>query len=482
MKTPQKPEMEPSQPPSEKPSGKTEEEKPESQTPAEEGETKDGKQHPTLLDLPDRAEEIEETEDIEEELSSNHPLKILVTGGAGFIGSHVVDAYVGAGHEVTVIDDFSTGFRGNLNPKARLIEMDICDGDNQPLIELFEKEKFDVVNHHAADPGYSNGFDDPIFNADSNITGTVAVLDACVRTGVKKLIFASSWKVYDSVGLEEEMKGLKPVIEHAFLHPCSPEGLSKYSAELYIKLFSQRYPDLEYTILRYANVYGPRGHGVVTNFISSLLSEKQCLIQTHTGTRGMEMDYVFVKDVAHANLVALKKGSGETLNIGMGLPIYTRSLWQQICNTLVKSGIERTIHSLRCEQASYSFERIYLDISRAGKVFMWFPMTHLKEGLKATVAHELERLKRSNGVMETKGTREEPQASEDQQEDNEVEETKAEEADDESEEFEETEAETLSRSLSVSTTWLDKKSQNPVRNLIMLLGFLLIVARWFENY
>src|SRR5579859_220551 len=175
-------------------------------------------------------------------------MKILVTGGAGFIGSHVVDAYLEAGHQVVIVDDLSTGKKENLNPKAKFYQMDILD---DKLQHILQDEHIEVVNHHAAQIKVKASLEDPYFDVKVNVLGSVLLLDLCRRAGVRKFIFASS----GGAMYGEAENG--PLNEETLPRPFSVYGASKVSVEHYLDVFAQNF-GLEYVTLRYANVYGPR--------------------------------------------------------------------------------------------------------------------------------------------------------------------------------------------------------------------------------
>ncbi|OGV07266.1 MAG: UDP-glucose 4-epimerase, partial [Ignavibacteria bacterium RIFOXYB2_FULL_36_7] len=225
-------------------------------------------------------------------------MKILVTGGAGFIASHITDAFINEGHSVTVIDNLSTGFEKNVNPKAKFINADIGDTN---LLQLFEKEKFDVVNHHAAQMDVRKSVADPAFDANTNIIGTINLLQCCIKTNVKKFMFASTG------GAVYGEQNYFPADENHPTSPCSPYGISKLAVEKYLFFYKFQY-NFNYTVLRYANIYGPRQNskgeaGVVAIFTTKLLANEQPVIN---GTGKQTRDYVYVGDVVKANLTTLK--------------------------------------------------------------------------------------------------------------------------------------------------------------------------------
>ena len=230
--------------------------------------------------------------------------KVLVTGGAGFIGSHVVDALIKQGHEVVVVDNLSAGKKDNINPQARLYQMDICDPE---LGKLFAQEKIDFVSHHAAQIDVRKSVESPQFDAQVNISGLLNLLENCRQYQVKGVVFASS-----GGAIHGEPKNL-PVSETTSKGPFSPYGISKLSSEYYLYYY-HRVHGLPYITLRYSNVYGPRQDtggeaGVIAIFIGKLLSGKTASI---FGDGEQIRDYVYVEDVAAASLRAFRKLSGPT--------------------------------------------------------------------------------------------------------------------------------------------------------------------------
>ena len=227
-------------------------------------------------------------------------MRIVVTGGAGFIASNITDAYIERGHEVHIFDDFSTGQRANLNPKATLHQIDIADSQSAKLIEQI---KPDILSHHAAQMDVRHSVADPTFDARVNIFGFINLLEGCKNAGVKKVIFASSGgAVY---GEQESF----PAPESHATQPASPYGVSKRTGELYLSYYHQTF-GLPYIALRYANVYGPRQStkgeaGVVAIFLSLLLTGKAPVIN---GDGKQTRDYVYVGDVVAANVAALDSG------------------------------------------------------------------------------------------------------------------------------------------------------------------------------
>ena len=299
-------------------------------------------------------------------------MKILVTGGAGFIASHIADAFINEGHSVTILDNLSTGFEKNINPKANFVKGDICDKD---ISSLFEKEKFDIVNHHAAQMDVRRSVADPAFDANTNIIGTLNLLQNSVKTGVKKFMFASTG------GAVYGEQNYFPADEEHLTSPLSPYGISKLAVEKYLYFYRVQY-NLNYTILRYANIYGPRQSpmgeaGVVAIFTSKLLRNEQPVIN---GSGKQTRDYVFVGDVVKANITTLNDGNSDIYNIGTGKETDVNQLFQ-LLNNIVGNGMsEKHGPAAPGEQM-----RSVITSEKIFKKFNWKPSTNLEEGLRKTV-------------------------------------------------------------------------------------------------
>jgi UDP-glucose 4-epimerase len=300
-------------------------------------------------------------------------MKIVVTGGAGFIASHIVDAYIADGHEVHIVDDFSTGREANVNSKAVVHRLDIADSNT---VKLIADLKPDVLNHHAAQMDVRRSVADPAFDARVNIIGFVNLLQGCVAAGVKKVIFASSGgAVY---GDKEPI----PAAEAHATEPLSPYGVSKRTGELYLDYYYMAF-GLPYVALRYANVYGPRQSskgeaGVVAIFIDRLLSENSPIIN---GDGKQTRDYVFVGDVVAANLAALRTPFIGAVNIGTGQETDVVT----ICRSL-RSGLGSSIEATYGPAKTGEQRRSCLAVGFAAKVLGWRPVTSLDQGLQKTIA------------------------------------------------------------------------------------------------
>jgi len=298
-------------------------------------------------------------------------MKILVTGGAGFIASQIADAYILEGHEVHILDNLSTGFEKNINPKAIFINSDIT---SQSILSLFKKERFDVVNHHAAQIDVRKSVNDPIFDANTNILGTINLLQAAVKTGVKKFMFASTG---GAVYGEQEYF---PADEKHPTNPVSPYGITKLCIEKYLFFYKIEYK-LNYTILRYANVYGPRQNpfgeaGVVAIFTNKLLKNENPVIN---GDGEQTRDYVFVEDVVKANVIALNDNTSDIYNIGTGVETSVNELFAKLNQISGSKASEKHGPAPKGEQA-----RSVITSDKLYKKFNWKPSIKIEEGLKKT--------------------------------------------------------------------------------------------------
>ncbi len=300
-------------------------------------------------------------------------MKIVVTGGAGFIASHIVDAYVERGHDVHIVDDLSTGRQANINPNATFHRLDIS---NPRAATLITDLRPDILNHHAAQMEVRRSVEDPGFDAQINIIGFVNLLQACNEAAVKKVIFASSGgAVY---GDKEPI----PSGENHPTEPMSPYGVSKRTGELYLGYYYMAY-GLRFVALRYANVYGPRQSsygeaGVVAIFIDRLLSKKVPIIN---GDGRQTRDYVYVDDVVAANLAGLETTFVGPVNIGTGQETDVVTICESI-RTGLKSDIEATHGPAKTGEQ----RRSCLAVDLAAQMLNWKPATSLNEGLQKTIA------------------------------------------------------------------------------------------------
>lgn len=299
-------------------------------------------------------------------------MKVLVTGGAGFIGSHLVDALIQRGYQVVVVDNLSTGHLENINPAATFYQVNICSSE---LGEIFEKEKPELVNHHAAQTVVWKSMEDPAFDAEQNILGSLNLVLQCIRFGVKKIVYASS-----GGAIYGEPK-YRPVDESHPVDPVSCYGISKHTVEHYLQLSYLEY-SLNYVALRYSNVYGPRQSpkgeaGVVAIFTSQMLQKER---PTIFGKGDKTRDYVYISDVVTANLLAMGKGENGIYNVGTGVETSD----QEIFNLLTElTGYQGNPHYAPVRKGEIC--RICLDYSKARKAIGWQPQFSLREGLMETV-------------------------------------------------------------------------------------------------
>jgi UDP-glucose 4-epimerase len=311
-------------------------------------------------------------------------VRILVTGGAGFIGSHVVDAYIAAGHDVAVVDDLSTGRAENVNSAAHLHRLDLRDAAGVAhAIAHFRPE---LVNHHAAQSEVPKSVADPTYDAEVNIIGGLNVLRACVDHNVKKVIFISTG------GALYGEPDVVPCDEDHPVRPLSPYGTSKFAFEQYLGTFKRTF-GLDYTVLRYANIYGPRQdfHAeegrVIAIFAGRMLAGKPVTID---GDGEQSRDMLHVGDVAMSNLVALDRGSGGTYHISSGIPVTINELFRKLA--LLTDYKLAPDHGPRRKGDVF---RIALDNSRAREALGWEPKVNLEEGLSVTVDYFREQVSRA---------------------------------------------------------------------------------------
>jgi UDP-glucose 4-epimerase len=298
-------------------------------------------------------------------------MKILVTGGAGFIGSQVADAFIADGHDVYIIDNLSTGNEKNINHKAQFLKYEINSPD---ILKIFEKEKFDAVNHHAAQIDVRKSVNDPIFDASINILGTINLLQSCIKTGVKKFIFASTG---GAIYGEQEYF---PADENHPTKPVSPYGITKLTIEKYLFFYKNEY-GLNYTILRYANVYGPRQNplgeaGVVAIFTNKLIKNENPIIN---GNGNQTRDYVFIEDVVKANIINLNNNSSDIYNVGTGIEISVNEIFSKL--NKISGGIAEEKHGPAAKGEQL---RSVITSDKLYKKFDWKPSVKIDDGLKKT--------------------------------------------------------------------------------------------------
>lgn len=306
-------------------------------------------------------------------------MKVLVTGGAGFIGSHLVDRLVQEGHEVIIVDNLVTGKRRNINRAARFYKLDI---QSWRLERVFRNERPNVVMHLAAQMDVRKSVEDPMFDAQVNILGTLNVLQQAVKHGVRKVVFSSSG---GAIYGEQE---IYPAPESHVTRPLSPYGLSKLCGEQYLSYY-QRSSGLQVVSLRYANVYGPRQDpegeaGVVAIFIQKMLNNEQAVIN---GNGRQTRDFVFVEDVVEANLAVMGQETQGTYNVGTGVETSVNDLFRILIQHTGSTCKEVHGPAKKGEQA-----RSVIDNTRMRHELSWEPKADLTEGLKKTVEYFRERL------------------------------------------------------------------------------------------
>ncbi|TMQ71187.1 MAG: NAD-dependent epimerase/dehydratase family protein [Candidatus Eisenbacteria bacterium] len=300
-------------------------------------------------------------------------MRILITGGAGFIGSNVADRFVALGHEVAVLDDLSSGDRTFVPAAARFDHADITDA--AAVERCFAEFRPEIVDHHAAQIDVRRSVTEPRRDATINILGGIGLLEACTRHGVRKVVYAST-----GGALYGEGRVLPATEEHP-INPESPYGASKHALEHYLHLWKLLH-GLDYTVLRYPNVYGPRQNphgeaGVNAIFIGQMLEGKRPRI---FGTGEQVRDYLYVGDVVDANERALTAGSGEMLNLGTGVGTSVNQIFAELKRIIGFAG-EPLYEPARAGEV----QRITLDATRAGRVLGWRPRVPFAEGLRRTV-------------------------------------------------------------------------------------------------
>lgn len=300
-------------------------------------------------------------------------MKICITGGAGFIGSHITDAYLDLGHEVVVLDNLETGRERNLNPRATFVKGSVTDAD---LVErLFAEHTFEIVNHHAARGNPRLSVEDPIGFFEVNVAGGLRVLDAARRHGVRKVIYSSSGGcVYGELAFV-------PATEDHPLLPVDPYGASKECFETYVRAYGIQY-GLDYTILRYANIYGPRQNpngeaGVISIFAGRMLKSRPVTIN---GDGGQLRDYVYVSDCVRANVLSLSRAERATVNIGTGVGTSVNQVF-----TALSDIVGYDVPAVHWPAKGGEVPRNELDARRAAELLGWKPEVELQEGLRRTV-------------------------------------------------------------------------------------------------
>ncbi len=311
-------------------------------------------------------------------------MKIMLTGGAGFIGSNVAGGYIAAGHKVVVLDNLSSGRKENLNPGAKFYEVDIRSEEVERIMGV---ERPDVLNHHAAQISVPASVQDPLLDADINIKGILNLLEKAVKYGTKKFIFISSGGAIYGEATEY------PTSEDYPPRPLSPYAISKYVSEHYLNYYRHQY-GLRFTVLRYANIYGPRQipqgeAGVVAIFMTNIWNNRQSSLYHFPGDdEGMIRDYCYVGDVVKANIDALTKGENDVINIGTGKGTRTQTLYEIIYEAVkeIRPGTPGDLLNLsRHEARAGDITRSCLRVEKAREIMGWRPETGLKEGVGLTL-------------------------------------------------------------------------------------------------
>lgn len=318
-------------------------------------------------------------------------MRIIVTGGAGFIGSHLADALLTRGHQVAVLDDLSSGSRSNLSPNVEFFETDVRNSDQ--VLTVFESFQPDAVSHQAAQMSVSRSVREPGFDAEVNIVGLINVCAAAVRTGGRRVVFASSGGVlYGNVS--------SPAPEETPANPVSPYGISKWAGEKYLQFF-QRDQGLSAIALRYANVYGERQNphgeaGVVAIFCTRLLNGESATIN---GDGKYLRDYVHVSDVVQANVLALESQTSgfEAMNVGTGrgtdVNELAAALRHHCQNELRRRGLTEPLPEfLHGPERAGDLRSNLVDSRKAAKLLNWTPQVRLDRGLEQTAAWFAEKL------------------------------------------------------------------------------------------
>lgn len=295
--------------------------------------------------------------------------KILVTGGAGFIGSHLVNAYIGQGHQVVVIDDLSTGKKENLNPTATFYNADIRNLEQ--IKEIFLKEKPQIVNHHAAIAEVVKSLRDPRPTLEVNLLGTTNILVAGGEVSIEKILFASSGgtvygHIYNQAKETDETK------------PVSPYGLSKLLGEECLKFYANHY-GFDYLIFRYPNIYGPRQNpkgeaGVIAIFCDLIKNNQR---PTIFGDGNKTREYVYIDDIVNANTIGLTKANREIINLGWGEPTKDREIFDAIANAL--NFKEEPIFAPHRKGEAFS---VHLNTEKSAQILGWKPNIKIKEGIE----------------------------------------------------------------------------------------------------
>jgi UDP-glucose 4-epimerase len=302
-------------------------------------------------------------------------MRILVTGGAGFIGSHIVDQCIAAGHEVAVVDnlwDEGGGKKANLNPQATFYHRDITD--EASLNQVFDEVRPEIVSHQAAQHSVAVSTKNPKLDARVNVLGLLNVLTNCTRVGTRKIVFASSGATY---GTPVRL----PIDEDVPQRPESPYGITKMVTEYYLRYWQEAH-NLTYTALRYGNVYGPRQDpngeaGVIAIFAKRFLNHEAVRIDWDGE---QQKDYVYVGDVARANLIALDSGDNDIFCIGTGKGTSVNEIYRAL-----EEIVGYSPEIVKAPKRPGDIHLAYFNCSKAARILGWKPEVNLQEGIKATV-------------------------------------------------------------------------------------------------
>lgn len=305
-------------------------------------------------------------------------MNVLVTGGAGFIGSHVADELLRAGHRVVIVDNLHTGHRHNVPAAATFYEVDICDQDG--LAAVFQKEAIEAISHQAARANVRESMSDPIAYAKVNILGSLHLLELARQHNCRKIVFASTGGAVYGEGYSEDGSKL-PFTEQTWPQPKDNYGANKLSMEFHLDLYHANY-GLKYVALRYPNVYGPRQDskgeaGVVAIFAGAMIAGQPTKI---TGDGKQTRDFTYVGDIARANRLALESGATGIFNVGTGVPTDINAVHEILT--------EITAYPLAPEYVPRPVGEVlatYVDSSKAKAVLGWEPAVSLVEGLRAVV-------------------------------------------------------------------------------------------------
>ena len=302
-------------------------------------------------------------------------MNILVTGGAGFIGSHMAERHLADGHRVVVVDDLSTGFREKVPAGARFVQADIAETDLEPLLR---EEKIDFVSHHAAQIDLRHSVSDPLFDARSNILGSLKLFEACRRSGAKRVLFSST-----GGALYGEPEGGRPAPESHPTNPVSPYGCAKLSIEKYLYYYHVIH-GFQTQVFRYANVYGPGQNGmgeagVVAIFCETILHGKRPKIR---GDGGQTRDYVYVGDLVRAAAAAIVTDKSDTWNLGTGIETSVNDLFAEVARALDYREKPEHVELPPGEQ-----RRSVLDSSKVRRDFGLPEWTKLSEGIPKTAEY-----------------------------------------------------------------------------------------------